>query len=404
MKKLFLFFLQLIMIQSITSFQYYSEDYFYSVDLEKDWKLLTDQRGYQALFQHKAGEAFIEILAYELNAANNTKHMYQLFTERLKMKGQSQDITFCQYPAVEGHLAFKLDGLDYKIDMVVFQDDYYFYLVLGYCIKKSYAKHQNQLARIMNTFKIYYDNGVIYSNENKTKKTEAINKKIQQLITESGTYELKMHWNNYREKFTFKKEDLFLSINELNKMMIPSYWQYFEIDYQKDSDYQFTLWKKFYQEVYDKNFYRVTPIVEWFVEQAEINRWSSYELAIQVIQSIQQIPYERPYNIVVDKNQCSNQLDYLTPNQVAWYNQGDCDTKSMFIVLVLRRLGFDAVIFFSFKYSHAMAGININGSGEYKEYKNKKFYFIESTYPGWKIGDLPPQMGDTSYWRVIPIQ
>jgi hypothetical protein len=51
-----------------------------------------------------------------------------------------------------------------------------------------------------------------------------------------------------------------------------------------------------------------------------------------------------------------------------------------------------------------MAGININGTGAYKEYNNKKYYFIESTYPGWDIGDLPPQMNNEKKWRVMPIR
>ena len=74
------------------------------------------------------------------------------------------------------------------------------------------------------------------------------------------------------------------------------------------------------------------------------------------------------------------------------------------MIIILRRLGFDAVMYHSVDYAHAMVGLNINATGTYKTYNGKKYYFVESTYPGWKIGDLPPNMNDTKKWRIIPIK
>ena len=140
--------------------------------------------------------------------------------------------------------------------------------------------------------------------------------------------------------------------------------------------------------------HRCESHAQFFEKEAKNRGWNNYDLTYQVIRSIQHIPYERPYNVVTDKGKAANILDYFTPNEIAWYKKGDCDTKSMFIVLVLRRLGYDSCIYYSAEYGHAMVGLNISASGTYKEYNNK-YYFVEATYPGWKIGDLPPQMSDT---------
>ena len=118
---------------------------------------------------------------------------------------------------------------------------------------------------------------------------------------------------------------------------------------------------------------------------------------------VQVIPYERPKNIA-NPNSGSGILDFFSPNEIAYYDKGDCDTKSLFMVIILRRLGFDAVMYHSAYYGHAMVGLNINASGVYKTYNGNKYYFIESTYPGWKIGDIPPNMSDTDKWRLIPIK
>ena len=74
------------------------------------------------------------------------------------------------------------------------------------------------------------------------------------------------------------------------------------------------------------------------------------------------------------------------------------------MVIILRRLGYDAVMFHSSHYAHAMVGINLNAAGAYKTYNGKKYYFIETTYPSWQIGAIPPEMNNVSNWRVIPIR
>jgi hypothetical protein len=186
-------------------------------------------------------------------------------------------------------------------------------------------------------------------------------------------------------------------------MLKPDFYTYFNIDWTKDPDYQFTFWTKFYREIYNKNYYRVTPLVDYFKKEAKNNSWSVYDLAFNVIKDVQEIPYERPYKIIKDKS-TSEILDFFTPHQIGFYNKGDCDTKSMLIILILGRLGYDAIMFYSADYQHAMAGININANGTYLKVNNKKYYFIEATYPGWKIGDLPPEMENTAKWRAISVQ
>ena len=76
----------------------------------------------------------------------------------------------------------------------------------------------------------------------------------------------------------------------------------------------------------------------------------------------------------------------------------------MLIIMILRQLGYDAVLLFSEHYQHAMAALAINASGTYKVANGKKYYFVESTYPGWKIGDLPPDFGDPAKWYLVMIE
>jgi hypothetical protein len=429
-RKYFLFIIFLISCLNINGLHYYSKDYYYSIDLPDSWEITDDSKKYDSFFRNDKKESFAEVCIFELNSAKNNEDMLKLFIQRLDMEGNSSAITFCRYKALKGEYSLNFNDMDLIMNVVVFKDNYYFYIVMGYATKNTFKKSNNELLNIMQSVKIYYDDNVVYGNDGKTESTEtsndikeksekiaksdlknnqkddsnAKNQKIK-IQTKSGKENpLHAEWDNYNEVFVFMEDDYNKARDEVQNIVDSNIWTYFNIDTNSDSDYNFTFWKKFYQEMFNKNFSRVDNVVQWFKDEAKKQGWSSYDLAANVMKFIQKIPYERPYNIVKDKTKASNILDYFTPNEIAYYDKGDCDTKSMFMIMILRQLGFDAVIYYSFGYSHAMAGININSAGTYTTYNNKKYYFIESTYPGWKIGDLPPQMGDTNKWKLIPIK
>ncbi|MCX7680173.1 MAG: hypothetical protein N2316_13285, partial [Spirochaetes bacterium] len=81
---------------------------------------------------------------------------------------------------------------------------------------------------------------------------------------------------------------------------------------------------------------------------------------------------------------------------------GDCDTKSLLMALLLLECGYDAIVLDSYRYHHAMAALSVPGvDGISIEYRGKQYYVIESTYPNWAIGQMPPHYSDLSYF--IPI-
>ena len=392
---------------------YYSKDYYYSIDLPDTWEIADDSKKYDAFFRNDKKDTFAEVCVFKPSYAKDINEMLDFFIKRFDMKGNNGETVFCKYKAVNGEYTLTFSNMDLVMNIVVFRDNYFYYIVMGYALDSVYKKNRNDLVKIMQTAKIYYDNNIVYGNDNVDdvessttlkKNNEAKNQKIKETSSDKSEYVLHAEWEKYSEDFSFIKEDYYESLEEMQNIVNPSIWGYFNIDTNADSDYNFTFWKKFYQEMYNRNFTRVSGITGWFREEAKKKNWSSYDLAVNIMEFIQEIPYERPYNVVKDKTKASYLLDYFTPNEIAYYDKGDCDTKSMFMIMILRQLGFDAAIYYSYSYSHAMVGLNINSSGTYTSYNNKKYYFIESTYPGWKIGDLPPQMSNTKKWQLIPIK
>jgi len=416
MKKIFCLIILSFVFSPLFSLNYKSTQYFYSIDAPDNYTLIDDSKVYNAFFRNDKKSVYFEVNVYAVDTAKSNEAVLNSFISRYKMTGDNKNIKFCKYSAIRGEYSLTVKDIDLKMDIVVFKDSYYYYVIMAYSKSDQYTSYKKELRKIVNSFKIYYDNNVVYSNDradndaisstdSKTDTSETPkNDKVTVKTKSDKSYNLHSKWDNFSQDFTFFNDDYYSAVYDGKKIVKPSIWSYFKIDTQGDSDYNFKFWKNFYQEMFNKNIYRVSNIVDWFKEQQKVNNWSSYELAENVIKCIQVvIPYKRPHDVVSDKEQAACTLDYFTPNEIAWNNAGDCDTKSLFIVMVLKQLGFDACMYYSEGYGHAMCGVSINANGTYFTYGDKKYYFIESTYPGWKIGDLPPEMKNTSKWRLIPI-
>ena len=112
-----------------------------------------------------------------------------------------------------------------------------------------------------------------------------------------------------------------------------------------------------------------------------------------VISFVQNIKYDRP----------GGALDLFAPLGTIAKRFGDCDTKALLLYVLLERMRIDCAMMWSQYYKHAMLGVKIPTNGDYKIYNGKKYYFLETTYPGWKIGDLPPDFNNKRLWYILEI-
>jgi hypothetical protein len=360
------------------------------------------------LFENSASEAFYEVTVFDLESAGGYQDLFKTIMERFEAKGNFSKTTFCRYDAARGTISFDMEGYPVKMDLIVTEDAYFFYVAMGYSTSGSFNKYKDTLASISQSFKIHYDDAV-YGNDSSaiaTKQAENKNfdKKNSKYATGATGYdELRPSWDKYKPVFQFLKADLKKAQQELDEIANSNSWERYGIDpYGPDANANF--WHQFYIDMYKKNYYRVNQVTDWFKEKAKTEKWSSYDLAVNVIKALQSIVYGSPEKLAEKPADASAiTLGFFTPNEVAYYNSGDCDTKSLFIVLILKRLGYDALMLYSEVYSHAMVGLAINATGTYASYKGKKYYFVESTYPGWAIGQVSEDWNDLSNWYILPI-
>lgn len=90
------------------------------------------------------------------------------------------------------------------------------------------------------------------------------------------------------------------------------------------------------------------------------------------------------------------------PYETLYENGGDCEDTSVLAVSILQEMGYDVVLLELPE--HMAVGIKCDPKTEGRsfEYKNNRYYYLETTGSNWQIGEMPEEYEDEPV-EVIPV-
>lgn len=90
------------------------------------------------------------------------------------------------------------------------------------------------------------------------------------------------------------------------------------------------------------------------------------------------------------------------PYETLYDNGGDCEDTSILSVAILQEMGYDVVLLELPE--HMALGIRCDSKQEGRgfEYKNNRYYYLETTGSNWQIGEMPLEYKDDPV-QVIPV-
>lgn len=139
-----------------------------------------------------------------------------------------------------------------------------------------------------------------------------------------------------------------------------------------------------------ENIQALTALFKHRMQSEQLDQRQVSELVISFVQNIK-------YRLPTEETAA---FGLLPPTIVVADGSGDCDSKALLAVVILRQLGVDAVVLLGSSLGHAALGINVAAPG--KKF-GKKYSFVEVTTPGWSIGTIPPGYDIAGAWKVIPV-
>lgn len=172
---------------------------------------------------------------------------------------------------------------------------------------------------------------------------------------------------------------------------------YKELGLERNYEDPLTEAKVVWSEVYHRVFYNSSPkmktVLGGFNNIFKEENFDARDKVYFVITFVQNIKYDRP----------GGKLDLFPPLGTIAFRFGDCDSKAMLLYVILEKMGIDCAMMWSYKYKHAMLGINVGGRGNFLSANGKKYYFLETTYPNWDVGEIPPEFNNSKFWFISEI-
>ncbi len=149
-----------------------------------------------------------------------------------------------------------------------------------------------------------------------------------------------------------------------------------------------------YEELMHTNTEPVEELGTRFLTYIRAHELSSAQAAELIIGFVQRIHYEVPAPEVP--------FGVIPPALVPAKNGGDCDSKALLAVMLLREVGIDAVLLYSDQLEHAAVGVGLPGSGTVIRYGGRAWRYAEVTAEGWPLGMIPPPYDKPQLWTVVP--
>lgn len=153
------------------------------------------------------------------------------------------------------------------------------------------------------------------------------------------------------------------------------------------------VWAEIYRRVYNNSSPQLKSVLEGFNKIFLEENFDARDKVYFAITFVQNVKYGRP----------GGTLDLFPPLGTIAYRFGDCDSKAILLYVILERMGIDCAMLWSYNYKHAMLGIKVNSRGNFLTAKGKKYYFLETTYPNWDVGEIPPEFNNVKFWFISEI-
>ncbi len=194
--------------------------------------------------------------------------------------------------------------------------------------------------------------------------------------------------------FRLMEKDVKEAMNFIDKLASMSYKELgLERNYSDPITESRVVWAEIYRRIFFQSSNQMKLVLEGFNKIFVEENFDLRDRVHFVITFVQNIKYERPGGV----------LDLFPPLGTIAYRFGDCDSKAMLLYVILEKMGVDCAMLWSHNYKHAMLGIKVNGRGNFLTANGKKYYFLETTYPNWDIGEIPPEFNNIKFWFISEI-
>ncbi|MUV56258.1 hypothetical protein [Halogeometricum sp. CBA1124] len=149
-------------------------------------------------------------------------------------------------------------------------------------------------------------------------------------------------------------------------------------------------WGGYVSDGYDDPY--IDSIVKGLREFGERNGHSDSELLNHAVALVQQMEYTQ------DKVATGYNEYPKYPIETLVDRGGDCEDSCILLAQLLKKLGYDTVLLVIRDAQHMALGVAGDNSlsGSYYEHGGRRYYYLETTAGGWKVGQVPQSVRNSN--------
>ncbi|MDR3200083.1 MAG: hypothetical protein LBT68_01380 [Spirochaetales bacterium] len=157
------------------------------------------------------------------------------------------------------------------------------------------------------------------------------------------------------------------------------------------SKIQDAAWQRYYRVIFRDSYMRLLPLAQKLKPLLDKTAKAAGAPAA-LLSWFQGFSYFRAGGVA----------DFQSPLECVLDSAGDCDSLGMAYIILLRQLGFDAILLVSEKYNHALAAVDVPGEGARFDFEGKRYLIAELT-DKVAIGLIGKGMADPAFWLPVAL-
>lgn len=349
---------------ALTAEQIYSPTWGYALDLPESFALTNKEDTSRYLFQHSILPVDLQIALYKKNEFQNIQNSAEHIFKQLNM--EHKDILFLWrnknailssvnfvYAPSEKYQPKNLSGWLLSLEL---PNDSGWLIMLTYTDTEKAGLYEPLMISAIDTvftdMPSYFEPGPV---------TTA-------LYPKTGTKEIEYSFNNATIKFNTELSDA-----QANQSVIDR--EFALLTFYLKHEHVYEAWKRYYRVIFRDAWSRLYPassaIQSFFFNSA--HSLTNLQIASEVLRFVQNFIYERD----------RNGADFMNLPQAFLEKRGDCDSRALLMILILKQLNIDAILLVSPAKSHAIAAIDCqtggNEAGNYFTHNGKQYLLAETT-------------------------
>lgn len=154
-----------------------------------------------------------------------------------------------------------------------------------------------------------------------------------------------------------------------------------------ETPYVYPAWERYYRMIYRDGWKRLEKAA--FLMESCLGESPEKKLA-ELLAWTQTFSYERNHE----------GADFINLPEAFLSRTGDCDSRALLLIVLLKQMGIDAILLISPEFSHALAAVDCPGEGARFSHEGKE-YLIAETTANVSPGMIDRDMADPDKWFAI---